>query len=372
MIFYKTIRNEMSQVASGVFIALLTIVITVSLIRSLGQAANGRIDSQSVVQFLLFSTLTYIPVVMVLTVFLSVLITLSRCFRENEMVAWWFAGQSILAWVPPVLRFAMLFTLVATVFSVFITPWARTQTDEAVQRFQQRADIAKISAGQFRESTDGARVFFTESQSDDRRQIEQVFVLTQTPNQISMVSSAGGEIQIKDNGERFLVLESGSRYDLHAQEGRFDVMRFDAYGIRLEPGFYLPPDPRLQSMSLPLLWADGSLQARGEILWRFGLPISALILALLAIPLSFVNPRAGSSLNLVFALLIYFFYSNLISIAQVWVSRGKIDFMWAFGAPHALGLVVFGFMIFLRLQQPRTLFWYLGALRTKLFKAMFQ
>jgi lipopolysaccharide export LptBFGC system permease protein LptF len=77
-------------------------------------------------------------------------------------------------------------------------------------------------------------------------------------------------------------------------------------------------------------------------------------------------------LNLVFALLIYFFYSNLISIAQVWVSRGKVDFTWAFATPHVLGLVVFGLMMLMRVQQPRNLFWYVGAFRTKLFRAVQQ
>jgi lipopolysaccharide export system permease protein len=353
MIFRKAIRNELGQTASGTFIALLTIVITVALIRSLGQAATGRIDNESVVNFLLFSTLTYIPVVMVLTVFLSVLMTVSRSFRESEMAAWWAAGQPLSAWVTPVLRFAIPLTLVAGFFSVVVTPWARTQTDDTIQRFAQRTDISKVSAGQFRDSGDGSRVFFIERESEDRRNVEEIFVVTEKGGQISLVASAGGEVRTQDNGERYLVLKEGARYDFGLAVQDFDFIRFEAYGIRLEPGFYLPPDPRLQSRDVRWLLTDTSLPAKGELLWRVGLPLSALILSLLAIPLSFVNPRAGNSLNLFFALIIYFLYSNLVSIAQVWVSRGKAGLLEAFVVPPLLGLAVFGWMMWHRNRLAR-------------------
>lgn len=348
MIFRKVIRNELGQTASGAFIALLTIIITVALIRSLGQAANGRIDNESVVNFLLFSTLAYIPVVMVLTVFMAVLMTVSRAFRESEMAAWWSAGLSLLSWVRPVLIFAVPLMLVAGFFSAVVTPWSRVQMDETIRRFEQRADVSKVSAGQFRQSGDGSRVFFIERESADRRAVEEIFVITQQAGRTSLIVSGGGDVVSHDNGERYMVLREGARYDFAAQAGDFDFMHFDAYGIRLEPGFYLPPDPRLQARDLRLLVADPSPAARGELLWRLGLPLSALVLGLLAIPLSFVNPRAGNSLNLFFALIIYFLYSNLLSIAQVWVARGKLDFWVAFAIPPLLGLAVFVLMMWHR------------------------
>jgi lipopolysaccharide export system permease protein len=61
-----------------------------------------------------------------------------------------------------------------------------------------------------------------------------------------------------------------------------------------------------------------------ELEWRIGLPLSALILSLLAIPLSYVNPRAGRSINLITAMVIYMFYNNMISVTNSWVGRGKL------------------------------------------------
>jgi lipopolysaccharide export system permease protein len=87
-----------------------------------------------------------------------------------------------------------------------------------------------------------------------------------------------------------------------------------------------------------------------ELLWRIGLPLSALNLALLAIPLSFVNPRASRSANLVFALLTYMAYSNLISVSQAWVSQGKLSFHVGWWAVHAAMLLLLLALFYRRMK----------------------
>ena len=77
----------------------------------------------------------------------------------------------------------------------------------------------------------------------------------------------------------------------------------------------------------------------GELMWRVGVPVSALILALLAIPLSFVNPRAGRSVNLLFALLTYMVYSNLLSVSQARVVQGNLAFATGWWLVHGVMLV---------------------------------
>lgn len=87
----------------------------------------------------------------------------------------------------------------------------------------------------------------------------------------------------------------------------------------------------------------------GELLGRIGLPVAALLLALLAIPLSFVNPRAGRSGNLIFAVLAYLVYSNVIGISEAWVSQGRLRFELAVVLPHLVVLGVLAVMFYRRL-----------------------
>ena len=69
------------------------------------------------------------------------------------------------------------------------------------------------------------------------------------------------------------------------------------------------------------------------------MPVSAIILALLAIPLSYVNPRAGRSGSMLIAILVYAIYSNMISVSQAWVAQGKLSFGIGVWAVHALMLI---------------------------------
>jgi lipopolysaccharide export system permease protein len=92
-------------------------------------------------------------------------------------------------------------------------------------------------------------------------------------------------------------------------------------------------------MPITELLGDDSNAARAELLWRIGMPVSALILSLLAIPLSYVNPRAGRSANMLIAILIYAIYTNLMSASQAWVAQGKLSFWVGSSAVHLLMLL---------------------------------
>ena len=136
-----------------------------------------------------------------------------------------------------------------------------------------------------------------------------------------------------------MVLENGRRYEVEPGTPEFRIMEFERYKVRTEDGEAKPTERLPNRMSSIELLHEDSNKARGELLWRIGIPISALILALLAIPLSHVNPRAGRSANMLIAVLIYAIYSNLLWVAQAWVAQGKLSFWIGVWAIHALMLV---------------------------------
>jgi lipopolysaccharide export system permease protein len=100
-----------------------------------------------------------------------------------------------------------------------------------------------------------------------------------------------------------------------------------------------------------VLIKDASPPAHAELLWRVGVPVSALILAVMAIPLSFVNTRARRSYGLVVALLLYFIYNNLLSLAQAWVAQDRLNPWVGMFAPHVVMLVAVAALFYLRTQQ---------------------
>jgi lipopolysaccharide export system permease protein len=152
--------------------------------------------------------------------------------------------------------------------------------------------------------------------------------------------SRKGLVEVAPNGDRYIVLLEGRRYEGMPGDADYRVMEFERYAARVEVPAGEEPVPTEKSMSTMSLLQAPTSAARGELLWRIGVPLSALILALLAIPLSFVNPRAGRSINLIFALLTYMVYLNLLTVSQARVTQGKLDFLVGWWPVHAAMLVI--------------------------------
>jgi lipopolysaccharide export system permease protein len=343
MIFQRAAQREFSQTAATVFVALFAIMLTTQLIRLLGQAAGGKIASDGVVAMLGFGAINYLPTLLSLTLFISVLMTLSRSYRDSEMAIWFSAGVPLTAWVTPVLRFALPLVVVIAVLSMFLSPWALTKSAEYQQRMDQRDDVSRVSPGAFQESAQAERVFFVEGQVGDEGRVKNVFISSRQHGRLGVVAAAEGRTEVAANGDRFLVLENGRRYEGTPGAADYRVMEFHRYGFRVETRESRGIVPTQKNMAIWDLVAQPTPINLGELLWRVGIPLSALNLALLAIPLSFVNPRAGRTNNLVFALLTFMIYSNLVGVSQAWVAQGRLPFevgVWAVHVLMFIGLLV--------------------------------
>lgn len=335
MIFRRALSREFTQTAATVFVALFAILLTTQLIRLLNEAAGGKLASQAVVALLGFGAINYLPVVLSLTVFIAVLLTLSRWYHDSEMIIWFSSGLSLTAWIGPVMRFALPLVLAIAALSLFLSPWALTKSAEFRQRMDKRDDMSQISPGIFNESSGAERVFFVEGMSGIEGRVKNIFVSSTQHGRLGVMAAAQGYTETAPNGDRFLVMEHGRRYEGSPGNPEYRVMEFGRYAVRIEPAEARGITQTPSNMPLPELLRQRTAANLGEIVWRVGIPVAALMLALLAIPLSFVNPRAGRTTNLVFAILIYMIYSNLISVSQAWVRQGKLGFEIGIWGVHA-------------------------------------
>lgn len=327
MIFQRAIRREFTQSAAGVFIALFAILLTTQLIRLLGEAAEGAIAPEAVAALLGFSAINYIPTLLSLSSFIAILLALSRSYRDSEMVVWFSCGVSLTAWVRPVLVFITPLVVAIAALSFFVSPWALSKSAEYRGNLESRRDAGQATPGAFQESSSGERIIFVEGVANDESHVENVFVSSMQNQRLGVTMAATGHQEFAENGDRFIVLENGRRYEMEPGSAEFRIMEYGRYAVRVETkeARGIEKTPR----NTPTLELVGSDQPtfRAELLWRIGVPVSSVILALLAIPLSFVNPRAGRSANMLLALFAYLVYNNLMTVGQAWVASGKISFL---------------------------------------------
>jgi lipopolysaccharide export system permease protein len=352
MIFQRSLLREFANLAIAVFLSLFLIALTIRLIRLLGNAAGGKIPSETVVAFLGFNALSLLPILLSLTLFITVLLELTRSWRDSEMMIWLNSGLALTSWIRPVLIFAAPLVAVIAGLSFFLSPWAAQMSEQYRSRIDSRDDLSRVQPGAFGESRNRERVFFVESIAGDKQTVQNVFVNAIQHKRTGVIMSERGFSEYAPNGDRFLVLLAGRRYEGTPGEADFRTMEFERYATRIQTKEGDEPVATHKSTSTLGLIENPTRVNLGELLWRIGMPVSALVLALLAIPLSFVNPRAGRSVNLLFALLLYMLYSNLLSVSQARVAQGKLAFGIGWWLVHAIMLVVV-VALFARHVSPR-------------------
>lgn len=338
MIFRRALQRELASSAGATFTVLFTILVTWTLITVLGKAAGGKVDSADVLALIGFAILNYLPTILTLTVFISVLGAVTRSYRDSEMVVWFASGMSLRAWIRPVLTFGLPIMVLVGVLSLAVTPWAALKRAEFVERFQKREDLKRVAPGQFRESSGGERVFFVERSTTGATVVQNVFVTSQDKNGTAIVVAKEGVIETDASGGQSLVLSNGRRYQGTPGQADFQSMEFERYKVRVNTRVpVLGTDTPVNALPTAALLQVKNQYTRAELLGRISAPIICLVLMLLAIPLGFVNPRAGSSANMILALLIFFTYLNLNKMMENSVKRAKLDFDVAWWPLHLMG-----------------------------------
>lgn len=326
MLFHSSIRKELARGFGATFVALITIVMTMLLISTLRLASRGRVNPSDVMLVLGYTILGHLPTILTLSLFVACVGTLSRMYRDSEMVIWFASGQGLARLFTPLLRFAWPMLLVVASMALVVWPWSNQQIQELRNRFEQRSDVERVTPGQFQESADGRRVFFVDKDSPDAQNVNNVFLSAQTDDKESVTSARSAHTEVRGE-DRFVLLTDGQRLETTRGKDSLRISEFQEYGTRIgdgAAGSAQRVNPR--TLSTLALLADRSPTNLGELSWRIGFAIAAFNFLLLSLVLASGNPRSARSGNLVLSLFAFVVYYNLINLGQNWIAGGRIGF----------------------------------------------
>ncbi len=326
MLFHSSIRKELARSFGATLVVLFTIVLTMLLIRTLGLASRGSVNPEEIMLVLGYTVLGRMPTILTLALFVAIVSTLSRMYRDSEMIIWFSSGRSLGGFLSPVLRFSWPVLLVIMLMVLFVWPWANQQTDSLRDRFERRGDLERIAPGQFQESSNGRRVFFIDKDTADGTEGRNVFISsTEDDGRESVVSASSGRIEWE--GERqFLMLKKGQRLESSAKNGQLKVSEFEQYGAQIGASSVLTGSSQaLKSRPSWELIQNSNAANLGELGWRIGVGLTALNLVFLALAATTSNPRAGRGGNLMFTLFAFVVYFNLLNVGQRWVTSGQLS-----------------------------------------------
>jgi lipopolysaccharide export system permease protein len=340
MIFRRSLVREMTTTAMGLFLVLLGILFTNLVLKLLARAAGGTVAPEGVLTLLGFGAMFYFNILLSVTLFLTVLLTLTRWYRDSEMIVWFTSGQSLAQCVRPILWFAAPFLVAILALSLYLSPWADQRRLEYERQLESRDELSLITPGLFREFRRAKLVVFVESINTFDGTIRNVFLHSIEDAKDVTTVARSGRLEQMPNGDRFMVLSDGRRYEGTPGTAEYRVIEFERLGRRIEPAEARALPTSSKSIPTEVLLASEGRIERAELFWRLSIPISALVLTLLAIPLAYVNPRVGRSLNLVGAAFMYMIYSNSLNIVQSFIAQGKLDFWVGLLVPHLVAVAI--------------------------------
>ena len=360
---------------------LLIIFVGYSLSRFLTQADAGLLNTGEVIRLTLLKVLIALDVLLPIALFFGLMLGLGKLHHESEIVAMQASGISESRMVRPVVTLAIPLALVIAALSIFVRPWAYTQTYQIRSIAEASSDIDRIKAGQFyltrktadsleaamsdelamsdevalsdeaapgdkktprqeqksQSGEDQERAIFVEKISVDQA-LDRIFIRTRIGKELQIVSAQTGDF-IEQPGAQYHLLElKNARIFKRVDDGPDLIARIDHFTMNVTNEQPEPPGYKVKSIATAKLALSRKPKDRAEYQWRISTPITTLLLALLAVPLSRSRPRQGRFARLLFALVIYAAYYNLMGVSETWVKQQVITNIW--WVPLLLALVV--------------------------------
>jgi lipopolysaccharide export system permease protein len=340
MLFDSTLRRELGRSFGATLVVLVTVVMTMMLIRTLGQASRGNVSPSDVMLVMGYTVLGQLPTILSLSLFVATIGSLSRMYRDSEMVIWFSSGRGLASLLPSLLRFAWPVMLVVAVLSLLGWPWANQQIQELRAQYEQRGDVDRIAPGEFQESASGNRVFFIDKDSPEPNSASNVFIAASEHGAQAITSARSARIEMR-GADRFALLSNGQRLESTAGKPDLKLSEFELYGTRVGSARAgLGADGSAKTRSTRELLVQSALPYQAELAWRVGLAFTAFNLVVLGLALASGKPRASRSGNLLFALFAFVVYYNFMTLGQSWVGSGR------FGLVPYVGLLHGGVLLF--------------------------
>ena len=256
---------------------------------------------------------------------------LSRWYKDSEMIVWLSSGLSLSKLVKPIIYFSIPTILLIGFLSLLVSPWAVQKVEEYKNGLKTRDEFSAISPGIFKESKSDNRILYVEGFSELGNTVNNVFIQSYQNGKLGVMVSSKGKRYTNEKGENYIVLLDGKRYEGGRETEEFTTVKYKEYGILIEKDIpsLSAASARVSKMeakkTIELIGNLSNKKFQAEFLWRLSLPISTFILILIAIPLSFNNPRSGRSMNIVSAILIFVIYNNAVSISNSLIATGQLS-----------------------------------------------
>ncbi len=335
MIIFRYLIKEVYGASFAVTSVLLLIFLSNQFIRFLTITAAGKLPAVQILYLLSLEVPQLLCFLLPLGLYIGLLLAYGRLYADSEMVVLNTCGLSSRRLMGYTMFMAVLIFIVVSLLSFWLSPYVAKTRNHVLDEIKDASALQTILPGSFQAVENGSKVYYVGSMSNDRQQLKGIFEADEIDTGDNVVPEAWNVLAANSGygfhdaktGDKFIVATQGHRYQGIPGDNQFRVLQFQNYGLRISSS---PPLNNTDTDSIPTTRLISQLihhnsAASVELQWRLAMPLSVLLLGLLALPMSVVKPRQGKFAKIFPAVLIYIIYANMILVAQSWLEQGTIS-----------------------------------------------
>jgi lipopolysaccharide export system permease protein len=335
----RYIVREIVTTWLAVIFVLLIVVTSVEIVQFLKWFLLGELTTGTVLPLFINSQLKVLVLLIPVSLFLGVLLALSRLYMDSEMTAMMSGGIGPRQWFRSLLMVTIPVSLIVLLMMLFMRPWVALQRADINSEIRNVSIISTFAPGRFNRSPDGNAVIFMEEISRDGKLMENIFQRFVKDGNTHVDLAQNARAITHESGLDYIQFETGKHYVGTPGESDYQIIEYTEYGI-------LVPTPedksyplRVQALSTGELWNSDKPEHKAELDWRISFPVATLIIVLMALPLSKTTPRSGRYSKLALGILLYLIYSNLLGIGKAWIAKGVVPYWIGTSWVHVLGII---------------------------------
>lgn len=327
MLIRRYLLKQIAQTCLAIMLVVLLIAVSNKFIRFMAKAAIGEIAPNLLWEILLFQVPDLIAFLLPVALFLGILMSLSKLYADNEMQVLFACGFS---WKPLLLMILGLASVVMLLSGSISCYWGPEFAKEREKLLRQEGPLfllQTVSPERFQSIDKDRLVFYVNELNNDRSHLGRLFIAEYPKGgEWSVLTAETGDITTDpETGLSYITLKDGQRYNGLPGKNDYNVVSFKSSSQLLENPVANEGVLYHRTMPTIRLWQHPDPGNLAELQWRLAIPLSALLLALLAVPLSQVSPRQGRYGHLFIAVMICVFYFNLLTMSKRWVAKGQLS-----------------------------------------------
>ncbi len=341
MKLFSYYSREIIHLMLGMMAVLLVIMVSVTFVKYLALAADGSVPLKSAVAMLGIVLPSFINLLLPICLFLSLVVGMGRLLRDNELTIGFACGMSWTRLLWCMMRLGLLAAVIGVILSFWVVPKMNYYQGNLSQINSQNSSILNfVQSGRFFvPGGNGNQVIYVGNIDFKTRQSKDIFIYQYSHGATQVILAPTGSVTEQGDQLASVNLQNGQAYQGILGALAYRMVSFDSLSMTLIPSYNLA-NRDLSAVPTVQLLRQHDPASRIELEWRSVLPVTSLVLVVLAVGLGDLQPRRGRYIKVFYAIGLFIAYFNAESVLKSLMLSQRVAIFPGLFLVHAVFLIL--------------------------------